>query len=107
MEIIPLESLASGQGADAYPFTLLMERGQGFCEIKIADSDGNPLSPRVRLENINGVVRLFVWDVTAQDTPGNHPPPYSHQQQLLQAGRTDPPRRLDSLVLAHAPVSSP
>jgi hypothetical protein len=106
METIPLETLALGDGAESYTFTLLMEKGRGFCEIKVADSEGQPLAPRLRIENVGGSVRLFVWDATAQDA-GPHPPGYSHQRELVTAGQPDPPRRSDSMVLALAPTSSP
>lgn len=107
MEQIPLKILASGEVSEAYSFTLLMENGQGFCEIKVADKDGNPLSPRLRIESDGRSVRLFVWDVSAQQTDGNHPPGYSHQRVLVSVGQPDPPGRSDSMVLAHAPTSSP
>jgi hypothetical protein len=107
MEKIPLETLASGDSAEPYTFILLTENGRGFYEIKIADAKGEPLAPRLRIENVGGSLRLFVWDVTAQDSTGSHPPGYSLQRELVTAGRPDPPRRSDSMVLAHAPNSSP
>lgn len=96
---IPLDPFA--EGITAPRFNLIAEEGQGYLELVVADENDQPLAPRLRIENHNGILRLFVWDARGQLMAGPHSPPYS-QSIILACAEPSAVKRLFGLQLPSA-----
>lgn len=86
---ITLEPFAEGESAPAYG--LAVRHSRSFYELSVLAEDGCALPARVRIENIDGELRMYVWH--AGDPPTEvmpaHAPPYS--QRIVLAPPPAPP----------------
>jgi hypothetical protein len=104
MGMIPLDPFADGKSATG--FILIPEEGRCYYELVVADEDGRPLAPRIRIENNNGELHLFVWDANSQGEVGPHSPPYSQSIILARAEPSAAMRLFGLLPASSAEASS-